>query len=197
VGGLHAGHPVAQGLVDGVLQSAAASGHRHDLGAQQPHAEDVEGLALHVDLTHVDDAIQAEQGAGGGGGHPVLAGTRLGDDPPLAHAPGQQALADDVVDLVGAGVGQVLPLEQDPHSQALGESMALRHRRGPAGVPAQQAVVLRPEGGVAPRRAEGGVELLAGRHQGLGEVAAAELTKAAPDRLGQIRIPHRSSTCQS
>jgi hypothetical protein len=41
----------------------------------------------------------------------VLAGARLGDDARLAHAPRQQHLADAVVDLVRAGVAEVLALE--------------------------------------------------------------------------------------
>src|SRR5690606_21951978 len=40
----------------------------------------------------------------------------LGDDPRLAHAAGQQGLADRVVDLVRAGVVQVLALEEDPRA---------------------------------------------------------------------------------
>ena len=52
-----------------------------------------------------------EQGAGRGGGHAVLAGAGLGDDARLAEAPGQERLAERVVDLVGARVGEVLALE--------------------------------------------------------------------------------------
>ncbi len=43
----------------------------------------------------------------------MLAGTGLSDDALLAHACGQQCLADGVVDLVRTGVVQVLALEQD------------------------------------------------------------------------------------
>jgi hypothetical protein len=43
----------------------------------------------------------------------MLAGTGFRDDAGLAHAPRQQRLADGVVDLVRAGVVQVLALEQD------------------------------------------------------------------------------------
>jgi hypothetical protein len=42
----------------------------------------------------------------------VLAGAGLGDDAGLAHAPGQQGLADGVVYLVGAGVVQIFALEK-------------------------------------------------------------------------------------
>ena len=43
----------------------------------------------------------------------MLAGAGLGDDPGLAHAPGEQDLAEAVVDLVRAGVVQLLALEID------------------------------------------------------------------------------------
>ena len=49
---------------------------------------------------------------------PCWPGSGLGDDPPLAHAPGEERLPDHVVQLVRAGVGQVLPLEQHPHARA-------------------------------------------------------------------------------
>ena len=68
----------------------------------------------------------AEQGGDGGGGHAVLARAGLGDEPRLAHAPGQQGLAQGVVDLVGAGVGQVLALEVDAAPRRLGRSGARR-----------------------------------------------------------------------
>ena len=84
---------------------------RHHCRAQQLHAVDVLGLALDVFAAHVDHAFEAEAGADGGGGHAVLAGAGLGDDARLAHALGQQRLADHVVDLVGAGVVQVFALE--------------------------------------------------------------------------------------
>ena len=70
-----------------------------------------------VDLAHVDHALQAEQGRRGGRGHPVLAGTGLGDQALFAHPAGEERLADHVVELVGAGVGEVLALEQHPDPQ--------------------------------------------------------------------------------
>ena len=56
------------------------------LGAEQPHAEHVQRLALHVLGAHVDVALEAEQRAGGGGRDAVLARAGFGDDAPLAHA---------------------------------------------------------------------------------------------------------------
>ena len=71
-----------------------------DLGAQQAHAEHVERLAGDVDGAHVDLALEPHQRRRRGGGHAVLAGAGLGDDPGLAHPLGEQRLAEHVVDLV-------------------------------------------------------------------------------------------------
>ena len=57
----------------------------------------------------------------------------------LAHAASQQRLAQHVVDLVRAGVVQVLALEQQPTAQLLAEAVALRERAGPTGVVAPAA----------------------------------------------------------
>ena len=62
---------------------------------------------------HVDVALKPKQRGGGGGGDAVLAGAGLGDDALLAHALGEQRLADGVVDLVRAGVIEVFALEID------------------------------------------------------------------------------------
>ncbi len=75
------------------------------------HAEDVELLAAHVFGAHVDDALESEESADGGGGDAVLAGSGFGDDAVLAHAAREQGLADAVVDLVGSGVEEVFALE--------------------------------------------------------------------------------------
>jgi hypothetical protein len=107
VGRVDRGDPVAHGLVHGVLERARARAHRDDLGAEQLHASHVEGLSPGVDLAHVDGALQAEQGRGGRGGDTVLARARLGDHPSLAHADGEQRLAEHVVDLVRARVVEV------------------------------------------------------------------------------------------
>ena len=107
------GDPVAQRLVHGVLEGARAALHGDDGGAEQAHAHDVELLAAHVLAAHVDGALEVEQRAGGRRGHAVLAGAGLGDHAGLAHALGEQRLAEHVVDLVGAGVAEVLALEQD------------------------------------------------------------------------------------
>ena len=52
------GDPVAQRLVDGVLEGLAAGRHGHDLGAEQSHPG--VQVPLGVDLAHVDGAVEAE-----------------------------------------------------------------------------------------------------------------------------------------
>ena len=91
---------------------------------------DVERLALHVLGAHVDVALEAEQRAGRRRRDAVLAGAGLGDDAPLAHARGEQRLAERVVDLVRAGVRQILALQEDP--RAAGGVAAAAALRRPA-----------------------------------------------------------------
>ena len=114
----HVGHPVTHRLVDGVLERAAPTVHGLDLGAEQLHAEHVEFLAFDVDRPHVDLALQAHERRGGGAGDAVLAGAGVGHDALLAHPLGEQRLADDVVDLVRAGVVEVLALEDQADAES-------------------------------------------------------------------------------
>ena len=90
-----------------------------------------------------------KQRADGGGGHAVLAGAGFRDDALLAHALGEQPLAEGVVDFVRAGVEQVFALEVDfcaaeLFRQALGEV----ERSGAAGEVVQELVELGLECGV-------------------------------------------------
>ena len=87
--------------------------HRHDLGAEHVHAEHIRLLPLDVDRAHIDDAFEPEARAERRRGNAVHAGAGLGDDALLAHAPRQQNLAEHVVDLVRAGVIELLALEID------------------------------------------------------------------------------------
>ena len=178
--------PVPQGLVDGVLEGRGAGRHRPDLGAEQPHADHVEVLAPGVLLAHVDDALLAEQGGHGRGGHAVLAGAGLGDDPGLAHPAGQQVLAEGVVELVGPGVEQVLTLEPDAQAELVRQPPGREQRGRPAGVVAPQGVELGPEGGVGDGRLEGLGELVEGGHEDLGDEAPAPVPEV-PEPVGPVR----------
>ena len=69
---------------------------------------------------------------------------------------------------------------------SLGQAAALGDRGGPAAVVAEDRVELGPEGRVGPGVAERGLELDAGGHQRLGDVAPAEVAEAA----GRARVAH-------
>ncbi len=184
--------PVAQRLVHRVLERAAARGHRHDLGAEQAHAEDVRALALDIRLAHEDDALQPELGADGRGGDAVLAGAGFGDDPGLAHAAGQQDLAEHVVDLVRARVVQLVALEVDlGAAELLGQARREIERARPADIVLPEVVHLGPEGRVLLGPGVFRLELEDQRHQRLGDEAAAELAEpAALVGAGAIGIEH-------
>ena len=159
VGGIHVGHPVADGLAGGVLEGRRARGDRHHLGPEQPHALHVHVLTPNILGAHVHDALEPEEGADRGSGHPVLARSGLGDDPPLAHPPGKKDLADGVVDLVRTRVVEVLALEPHLDAQVIGEPARVGERRGPAHVVPQAAVQLAPEALVAPGFGKGILQL--------------------------------------
>ena len=153
----------------------------HHVGAEQFHALHVGRLAADVLGAHVDDALQSQQRAGRRAGDAVLAGAGLRDDPVLAHALGQQRLAERVVELVRAGVHEVLALEPQLATGQLREALGEVQRRRPPGEVAQQAVELAEVADVVahphPRR----LELVERRQQRLGHVLAAIRAEAVLD----------------
>src|SRR5215213_9982506 len=191
--------PVPYRLVDGVFEGTRAAQYGHDLGPKELHPHDVQPLAAGVFFAHVDDALLAVEGGDGGRGDAVLARAGLGDDALLAHPVGEENLAQGVVDLVRAGVREVLALEPDvgaapPLGQALGE-----HKRGrPADEVPRQAVPLLAELGVVAVALVGLFELFEGVDQGLGHVAApewAEVTLFSLLPQGRTSAPARHSSC--
>ena len=112
-------------------------------GAEEAHAEDVELLPLHVRGAHVDDALEAEARAHGGGRDAVLTRAGLGDDALLAHLLGKERLAHRVVDLVRAGVVEILALEVDVRGAiVLGEALGEVQGVGAADVVFEDALEL-------------------------------------------------------
>jgi len=64
----------------------------------------------------------------------MLAGSGFGDEALLAHAKGQEGLAEGVVDLVGAGVVEVFPFEINlGPAEFFGEAARQIKAAGPAG----------------------------------------------------------------
>src|SRR3954451_18601183 len=174
----HVCDPVADRFVDRVLERAAAARHRHDFRAEEAHAEDVELLPRHVHLAHVDDALQPEERAGGGGGDAVLSRAGLRDDARLSHPLRDQRLPHRVVDLVRAGVIEVLALEEQPsHPADLREFLRLGERRRTSDEIGEDAVELFAELTVAPHFFVRRLELVERGHQGLGNELAAEFAE--------------------
>ena len=115
----------------------------------------------------------------------MLARAGLGDHPPLAHPLGEERLAEDVVDLVGAGVTEVLALQVDPGAAGLlAEARREVERGGPPGVVPEEPGEARLERGVAPRPGVRALELDERGHERLGHEAAAEPAEV-PLRVGQ------------
>ena len=138
-----------EGGVDGLLEGLQAVRDGHDRGAEELHAADVGRLLLDVHLAHVDLALEAEVGGGRGERDAVLAGAGLGDELLLAHVLGQQALAHAVVELVRAGVVEVLALQVDLRAAVRQRERArVVDRRRPALEVLADVAQLGDEGGV-------------------------------------------------
>ncbi len=133
-------------------------------------------------MTH----FKPEHRGDGGGGDAVLARAGFGDDARLAHAPGEQDLADAVVDLVRAGVEEVFALEINLRAaQFAGEAFGEVKRRGPAAEFSEVVFELALELRVLLRAEVLGLQLLQRVHQRLRHVTAAVGAEVA------ARIRHR------
>ena len=107
----------------------------------------------------------------------MLARARLGDHAGLGHALREERLAEHLVRFVGAAVQQVLALEVDRRLRALRKAREPRERRRTARIGRQQAVELRPEGGIVLRVDVGALELGEGGKEKLGDELAAVLAE--------------------
>ena len=110
---VNAGSPLAEGGGASILERARAGRNRDDLRAEQAHAVHVERLTLGVLHAHEHHALHAHQGCGRRSRNTVLTGTGLCDQTGLAHFFRQQRLTEHVVDLMCAGVVEILALEID------------------------------------------------------------------------------------
>ena len=148
--------------------------------AEHAHAKDVQRLTRHVFGAHVDDALESEQRAGGRRRDAVLAGAGFGDDAALAHALREQRLAERVVDLVRAGVREILALEEQRARRCRRPPARLVERRRPADVRREQRRKRVDERRIAPARVEiRRRQLFDRRHQRLGHEPAAELAEVS------------------
>ena len=166
--------PVAHRLVHRVLERAAAGLDGMDRRAEEPHAHDVQRLALDVLAAHVDLAAQAEERRHGRRRDAVLSGAGLGDDARLPHAARDQDLPERIVDLVRAGVTEVLALQPNARAaEGAVEALGVVEQRRPPRVLALQITQLAPKPRVAAQAVVGALEIGERRHERLAHVAAA------------------------
>ena len=168
--GLGIRHPVAQRLVHRVLQRAGSGRHRMDLRAEKAHPVDIRLLPADVLLAHEDLALHVEQGAGRGGGDAVLTGACLGNDLGLSHALGEKRLSQHIVDLVRAGVVQLVTLQIQLRAAIMrGQTLGEIERARPADI--MRLVIEKLPGEVVTRagRLVGAFHLQDQRHQGFGD----------------------------
>ena len=142
----HIGDPIAQRVVHRIFQRPTARGYGDHFGTQQTHAEDVGGLPFNIMRAHIDNALQTELGTDGGRRHTVLARTGFRDDPFLAHAPRQNDLAQHIVDLMRAGVVQLVALHVNlGTAQMFGQTLCEIQRAGATDIVGPQVVHLGPK----------------------------------------------------
>src|SRR6185295_2569185 len=103
--------PVADRFIHRVLQRAATRFDGAHLRTEKAHAKHVGRLPVHVLGAHVHDALEPEERARRRACHAVLTRAGLRDDALLPHPPRKECLPERAVDLVRAGVGQILALE--------------------------------------------------------------------------------------
>ena len=113
VGVADPGGPLAHGFRNRVLQRGSPGPYRDDFGSEQTHAVDIEGLPPGILLSHENHALHSHQRCRRGRCHPVLACARFRDQTGLSHFFCKKRLSQHVVDLVRAGMVQILPFEID------------------------------------------------------------------------------------
>ena len=187
VGRFHGAHPVAHRLVDRIAERFGAALHRPHLGSHELHAAHIRRLPPHILRAHVNHAVEAKPGTGRGGGNAMLAGAGFGDDPPLPHAHGEEPLTERVVDLVGAGVAEILTLEIDLRAAGIfGEPLGKEEGRWPPHEGGEEVVEFGGEGGIGPRLVIGRLQLIERRGERFGHIAAAKGAKPA-EAVGHLR----------
>ncbi len=173
----HVSRPVAKGIIDSVFQCSRTAFDSDDFRTTEFHLVDVDALPLDICDSHKDFGLHPEQGADHGGGQAVLAGAGLGDQLGLAHIFCQKALAERVVDFVGAAVKQVFAFEIHVETDVLAESLRVIKRAGPAGVVFRKLRKLRHKFRVFIKAIKSLFQFFQHRNQNLGDIEAAIISE--------------------
>jgi hypothetical protein len=92
-------------------------------------------LPFNVDFTHINNAFQTEAGAGRSRCYAMLPRTGFGNNARLAHAAGEQNLAQHIVDLVRASMIQLVTLQVNlGPAYMLGQALGKIKRAGTANI---------------------------------------------------------------
>src|SRR5918994_6347811 len=178
VGRLDVRDPIADRLRQRLLESPRPEFNRADFRPQELHPLHVRLLAAHVFRAHVHEAVETEARADGRRRDTVLPCSGLGHDARLAETPREERLAERVVDLVRAGVAEILALEVD--ALVVSEALGAVERRRPADVRPLERLELEPKAGVVPDLVPAVFELVESRHERLGDVPSAVRAEVAP-----------------
>ena len=120
-----------KGGIHSFLQTLEAVRDRHHLGTQDFHAGDVRSLLGNIYRSHVNFAFQAEEGGGCSQRHAMLSCARFRDNALLAHVFGQKAFPHAMVELMGACMVQIFPLQVNLRgAQVAGKAFAVVNRGG-------------------------------------------------------------------
>ena len=195
VGVLNVRNPVAQRLINGVLEGAGTVLNRNHLRAQQLHTSHVQRLTLSVFLAHVDHALHAEERSRSRSRNTVLTRTGLSNQTGLTHTLSQQSLTNHVINLVATRVVQVLTLEEHTRTSMLRELRNLSQQRRTVRILSRKTLELGNELGVVLRLVKGCLQLIHGGNQRLGHPPPAVLTKIGAGGILQ-RLAVEESICQ-
>src|SRR5262249_40010101 len=136
---------------------------------------------------HVDDTFEAEMRGDGCRSDTVLARAGFRDDARLAHAHGEESLADGVIDFVRAGVQQVFALKIYTRAAEMrSQTRCELQRRWPASEIPEQILEARLKRCVGLRLFVGVLQLEERHHECFRHIAAAVGTEAA--RRGRRRL---------
>ena len=142
-------HPVGpfpHGFIHRILQGLRSAGYRMHLCAKQLHPVYVQRLSVRILLPHKNLALHAQQRRGRSGCHPMLPCSGLRDHPGFSHLFGHEHLAQHIVDLVGSGVVQILPLQINLRAaQIPGHLFRIVQKGRPAGIFLLQTIQLLQE----------------------------------------------------
>ena len=183
---LHIGHPVADGLINRILQGFATRMNTRNFRTQEPHAKHIERLPFHIFNTHINFALETKHRRHSCRCHAVLSGTSLGNNPRFTHPVGEQNLPHGMIDFMRPRMGEVFALEINFRTtEFFCQPLGKIKRCGPPDILAQISIQFSPKLGVALCLPISRLQVFQQRHKRLGHILPTIRPKM-PARIGQI-----------